>query len=174
MSHAPQRFPLYPLLGAGGLVLVSLLSVAWLQWFAEPVIETGPTSTVLLERSLQFEDAASGAVLVIDADTGELVANLPAGQHGFVRATVRGLARSRRARGLGPEVPFTLEQHDNGQLLLIDPLTGQAIDLWAFGTLNAQPFSEFLKPHPFDTHSSASAAGPARAPALAHSDSRSN
>lgn len=147
MSHAPQRFPLAPLLGAGSLILISLVSVAWLQWFGEPAEPSVDVSTLLVTRSLQFEDTVEGNVKVFDADSGELIADLPSGQYGFVRATVRGLARSRRARGMGSEVPFTLEQHNNGQLLLIDPLTGQAIDLWAFGSLNAEPFREFLNTH---------------------------
>lgn len=167
MSDKQRPFPLMPLLGAGALVLVSLLSVAWVQWFAEPVPDPARNSPVVASRSLQFEDAAGGAVHVIDARSGMLIAELPSGEQGFVRATVRGLARARRARGLGAEVPFMLEQRASGQLLLIDPLTGQEIDLWAFGSLNARPFTEFLQPH-----SSAGTATGAT-PALAQS-SRSN
>lgn len=147
MSAKQRPFPLMPLLGAGALVLVSLLSVAWVQWFADPAPDPAGASPVVASRTLQFEDADGGVVHVIDAGTGVLIAELPFGEQGFVRATVRGLARARRARGLGAEVPFTLEQRASGQLLLIDPLTGQEIDLWAFGSLNAQPFSGFLHPH---------------------------
>jgi putative photosynthetic complex assembly protein len=143
----------------------TLLSVAWIQWFAEPApLENSP---VLASRTLLFQDAADGAVHVIDAKHGTLVANLPSGEQGFVRATVRGLARARRARGLGDDVPFTLEQRASGQLVLIDPLTGQEIDLWAFGSLNARPFVAFL-------HADSSAsAQPGQGATLAQSDNRS-
>ena len=168
MSERQRAFPLGPLLGAGGLVLFSLISVALLQWFGGPATDDPlKSSPVLASRALNFEDAADGSVRVLDADSGQLIASLPSGEHGFVRATLRGLVRARRARGLGAEVPFVLEQRASGQLLLIDPTSGQAVDLWAFGSLNALPFTEFLK---FD---SSAGAGPDSPPALAHSSNRS-
>ena len=136
--------PGLPLLAMGGLVLVSLLSVAWLQWFADPAPEDGAANPALVARDLRFEDAAAGAVRVLDATSGVLIQEIAPGELGFVRATVRGLVRDRRIRGIGDEMPFRLEQRANGQLLLIDPATGEEIDLWAFGSSNAQPFAGFL------------------------------
>lgn len=168
MSDQQRPFPIGPLLGAGGLVLFSLISVALIQWFGGPVGDDAlKSSPVLASRSLNFEDTADGAVRVLDADSGELIASLSSGEHGFVRATLRGLVRARRARGLGPEVPFVLEQRASGQLLLIDPTSGQEVDLWAFGSLNARVFSGFLQ---FD---SSAGPGPDSPAALAHSSNRS-
>ena len=133
-----------PLALAGALVLFSLLSVAWLQWFAESAPEPVDPGTAVAERSLRFEDLEGGVVRVSDAETGALVRDVQPGELGFVRATLRGLARSRRARDIGAEAPFLLRQLDSGRLLLIDTATGQEVDLWAFGSLNAQPFTELL------------------------------
>ncbi len=144
LAEGERPFPLFPLLGAGGLILFSLLSVAWLRWFAEPGELPAAAPQVVAERSLAFEDAPDGAVLVRDANTGETIARFEAGEQGFIRSTLRGLARARRVRGAGSATPFELEQHASGQLLLIDPVTGQAIDLWAFGQVNARVFADFL------------------------------
>ena len=167
MTARQRPFPLMPLLGAGGLMLVSLLSVAWLQWFAEPAPDLARPARWWPRAPCNSRMPPAAPCRLSMRAAVQLIAELPSGQQGFVRATVRGLARARRARGLGAEVPFTLEQRASGQLLLIDPLTGQEIDLWAFGSLNAQPFTEFLQ-----SHSSAGNATGA-SPTLAQS-SRSN
>jgi putative photosynthetic complex assembly protein len=95
-------------------------------------------------RELRFADLADGSVQVTDAASGQEIQRIAAGGHGFVRATLRGLARARRARGVGQTVPFRLELRESGQLLLLDPATGQAIDLWAFGATNAEAFASML------------------------------
>lgn len=144
LAEGERPFPLFPLLGAGGLVLISLLSVAWLQWFGDPAPDAAARAgAVVSERHLVFADEA-GAVLVSDAETGALVQRFETGEQGFLRSTLRGLARARHKIGAGPEVPFHLALHANGQLLLTDPVTGQAIDLWAFGHSNAEVFQTFL------------------------------
>lgn len=147
MSREPQSdrpFPLFPLLGAGGLILISLLSVGWVRWYDVPAGQQAPVVETLRSKSLFFVDRPSGEVDVREAGSDELIAVLPVGEHGFIRSTLRGMARARKARGVGAETPFTLEQRKNGQLLLIDPVTGQAIDLWAFGAVNARSFADFL------------------------------
>ena len=141
-----RRFPLYPLLGAGSLILISLLSVAWIQWFAGQDTAAAPVDPLLMARELRFEDRADGSVEVSDADTGQHIRRIKAGEDGFVRATLRGLVRARRARGAGQTVPFRLELRASGQLLLLDPATDQSIDLWAFGATNAEAFASLLDP----------------------------
>lgn len=142
---APDRpFPLLPLIGAGSLILISLLSVAWVRWFDDSGSHHAPVVETLQSKSLFFVDKPTGEVDVIDAGSNKLITVLPVGEHGFIRSTLRGMARARKARGVGAETPFTLEQRQNGQLLLIDTVTGQAIDLWAFGIVNARSFAEFL------------------------------
>lgn len=169
LAEGERPFPLFPLLGAGGLVIISLLSVAWLQWFAEPAVPASASHGVIAERSLSFEDTPDGAVVVTDAGTGATVARFEAGEQGFIRSTLRGLARARKVRGSGPGVPFRLEHLASGQLLLVDPVTDQTIDLWAFGRSNAQVFLRFL-----DDPSSPDRVAVSGAPTVAENTTRSN
>ena len=55
------------------------------------------------------------------------------GENGFVRGTLRGLARERKRQGIGPDQPFRLVAHVDGRLTLLDPATGRRVDLESFG-----------------------------------------
>ena len=70
---------------------------------------------------------------------------LAMGEGGFIRSAVRGLARERRRRGLGPESPFELVRWSDGRISLLDPETGRSIEVDAFGPDNARPFLELLE-----------------------------
>jgi putative photosynthetic complex assembly protein len=143
-GDTPRPFPLYPLVGAGSLVLLTLLSVAWIRWFGETAPDSALADPVVMGRDLRFVDLADGSVDVLEDRTSRLLRRLEVGEDGFVRATVRGLVRARRARGEGAAQPFRLELRTSGQLLLQDPVTGQSIDLWAFGATNARAFASML------------------------------
>jgi hypothetical protein len=43
-------------------------------------------------------------------------------------------------------MPFELIAHSNGRLTLVDPATGQRIDLESFGPSNSSKFEQFLTP----------------------------
>ncbi len=169
LAEGQRPFPLFPLLGASSLVLISLVSAAWMQWFAKPNMPPKPAPTVIAERQLAFEDTPQGEVLVRDAVSGELISTIEVGGSGFVRSTLRGLVRSRRLHGSLDKTPFVLEKHANGQLLLIDPVTDQAVDLWAFGQTNALVFASYLPEESTITRSAES-----DAPTVAQSATRSN
>ena len=66
------------------------------------------------------------------------------GSNGFLRATLRGLARERKRHEGGPEIPFRLTAWSNGRLTLADPATGRTVDLAAFGPTNAEVFGRLL------------------------------
>ena len=67
------------------------------------------------------------------------------GEGGFLRGALRVMARERRMRGLGGEAPFELVGRADGRLTLLDPATGQRIDLEAFGPTNAGAFAALLR-----------------------------
>lgn len=92
-----------------------------------------------------FKDAPSGAVLVVNPDTGALVRELAPGTNGFLRATLRGLARKRRALGIGSSAPFKIVQYATGHVALVDPSTGTHVALDAFGPTNVMAFSSLLE-----------------------------
>jgi putative photosynthetic complex assembly protein len=106
--------------------------------------EQKPAAEAAAIRDLRFKDRADGAVTVHEASDDRLVAVLPPGGDGFIRGAMRGLARERRQKEVGPEPPFRLTRWDNGRLSLEDTGTGRRIDLEAFGPTNAQAFGRLL------------------------------
>ena len=80
-------------------------------------------------HDLRFEDRADGAVLVYDVANDRLVDTLKPGTNGFVRGVLRGLARERRARQIGPAPPFRLTRWADGRLSLDDPKPA-AMSIW--------------------------------------------
>jgi putative photosynthetic complex assembly protein len=137
-----NRLPRAALIGAGSLVVASLLfvGVARLTGYgpAKP-----PVSSIVQASDLRFEDRTDGAVLVYATD-GRLVDTLPPGTNGFVRGVLRGLVRERRADRIGSQPPFRLTRWADGRLSLDDPSTGRHVDLEVFGPTNAGAFADIL------------------------------
>lgn len=140
-----RPYPTIPLAAAVSLVVVSVLSVAFVRVTGGDAAAPAPAA-VVAAIDLRFQDRQDGAVVVIDAATDAEIDVLEPGTHGFTRSTLRGLARARKARGAGMEVPFSLTQTEAGRLLLSDPVTGREVDLWAFGATNALAFARYLGP----------------------------
>jgi len=147
-SSSPS-FPRPPLLGAAGLVCFALLA-AFVGRISGSGVEQ-PVSTAISARTLRFEDRSDGAVAVYDARADTTDRNAPpidvaTGQNGFLRGTLRGFARTRRAEGVGADAPFQLTAWADGRLTLEDPSTGRHADLEAFGPSNVAVFANFLVP----------------------------
>jgi putative photosynthetic complex assembly protein len=142
-GHSENKIPRGALVGAGVLVISSLLlvSIARLTGYkpAQP-----PVSTVVESYDLRFEDRADGAVLIYDTADNRLTDELAPSTNGFVRGVLRGLVRERRADHIGPTPPFRLTRWADGRLSLDDPSTGRHIDLEVFGTTNAGAFADIL------------------------------
>ena len=66
-----------------------------------------------------------GSIQVTDARTGQVAASVEPGTNGFIRGTLRGLARERKRQGIGIEPPFMLTRWADGRLSLEDPTTGR-------------------------------------------------
>jgi len=142
-SHAHESVPRIPLIGAGALVIASLLLVAFVRLVPAPA--EAPAQTVAA-RELFFDDREDGGITVRDAGDPTYVQVLPAGQDNFVRATMRGFARERRRASIGQETPFRLSARSDGRLTLEDPTNGRVVDLEAFGSTNVTSFARFLTP----------------------------
>ncbi len=140
--HArPERIPRWLVRSIGVMLVLVLGGVALMRLSGfSPAV--APAAT-LAERALAFADASDGAVIVSDAASGETLAQLH-GEQGFLRGVLRGLARERRARGVGAATPYRLSLHADGRLLISDPHTGQRIDLASFGPDNAAVFARWL------------------------------
>lgn len=141
--HHAEPFPTGPLVGAGILIAFVIMASAVARGTAVPSMPE--TTGALQVRNLHFEDRYDGAVVVLDADLSREVDVVAPGTNGFLRATLRGLARDRKRQGTGPEVPFRLSHWPDGQTTLDDPVTGRRVVLDAFGTVNAHAFARLLE-----------------------------
>lgn len=103
-----------------------------------------PDAPAVATRSLMFSDRADGSIAVVDARSGVLVHTVAPGEQGFIRGAMRGLARERKLRGLGADVPFELVARADGRVTLLDPATGRRIDLESFGPDNLGAFTQLL------------------------------
>ncbi len=140
-QQGPQ-FPRGVLLGAGLMILAVFAMVGFAR--IEGMPDTRPEGPPVALRLIAFEDQDDGGVRVRDAATGAVIADLAPGTNGFIRASMRGLARERRRAENGPETPFRLARWADGRLTLEDPTNGRLIDLVAFGHSQVQVFESFL------------------------------
>ena len=133
------------LLTIGAVLLGTLLAVAAVRLSGTNI--SAPDEAAVAVRELRFEDRPDGSVVVIDA-SNKTVIHTMIGENGFFRGALRGLARERRRNGLGSEQPFQLIGRADGRLTLVDPATGQRIDLESFGPTNAAVFARFMNDRP--------------------------
>jgi putative photosynthetic complex assembly protein len=138
-----HALPRGPLLAAALLLGSALLAVATVRVTGIGASVTSDAPAVS-ERALRFEDRGDGSIAVFDAASNRQVDSVAPGTNGFVRGTLRGLARERKREGIGPEAPFQLIGRADGRLTLVDPATGRRVDLESFGPTNAAAFSQML------------------------------
>lgn len=104
-----------------------------------------PKSAAVSTRDLLFRDRDDGAVLVYDAKSaGAPIDVVAPATNGFLRATMRGLARQRLRQDADRDVPFRLTQWADGRLTLEDPTTGRRVEMEAFGIDNEKVFAALL------------------------------
>ena len=156
MSHAHShdyRVPPHLLSAAGGLVIACLVltvmvRIGWIERAAVPEAARAEAQVAPLEvRELTFADRADGAVIVTDAATGALVAEVRTDtpSSGFIRGVLRGFARDRRMRDVGAAPPFTLTLWQDGSLSLADEAIGRSVELGGFGADNRAAFMALLQ-----------------------------
>ena len=86
--------------------------------------------------ALRFERDAGDTLRVFrsDADgTEQVVVAAPPTEGGFLRGLVPALQQDRRIGRGDPEAPFYFSRGEDGEPVLLDPTTGNRIDLLAFG-----------------------------------------
>ena len=145
MSDLSQRHTSWGVAFAFALVLASIAYAGATRLSGVAIRE--PDAAPVVERSLRFVDETDGSIAVIEAGRGrdgEIVDRIT-GENGFIRGTLRGLARERKRQGLGPEAPFRLVGRADGRLTLIDDATGSRVDLDSFGPTNKGAFARYLE-----------------------------
>jgi putative photosynthetic complex assembly protein len=140
-SPRQELLPRGVLVAIGILVLVALAGTAAVRLSGVTIHE--PDAETIKSRALRFEDGPGGSVQVIDARTGATAASI-SGEQGFLRGTLRAMARERRKAGAGGEQPFDLLLRADGRLTLFDPVTRERIDLESFGPTNQAVFSRLM------------------------------
>ncbi len=140
-NNAP--FPRAPLIGAALMVLIALTAVTLVRLTGVGVV-VNPDAAAVTTREFRFEDRSDGSIAVLDAQSKQLVETVAPGTNGFLRGTLRGLARERKRQGIGADLPFVLIGRADGRLTLQDPATGRRVDLASFGPTNAAVFARIL------------------------------
>jgi len=139
-------FPRAPLIAVGGLVVASLLAVSAVRFTGVGAMHVADAPVVEV-REFRFEDRPDGSIAVLDASGRQLVETVAPGSNGFLRGTMRGLARERKRGDVSPELPFRMVGHADGKLTLEDPGTGRRVDLGSFGPTNAAVFAQIMATH---------------------------
>ncbi len=136
-----------PLIVIGVLVALTLISVTIVRLgdLSDTYITTAQAKQV---RELFFVDRNDGSIAIVDARNGSVIDTVAPGTNGFLRGTLRGLARERRRLGVGAETPFILSARVDGRLTLDDPISKRQVDLKSFGATNAAVFEQFLTVRP--------------------------
>jgi putative photosynthetic complex assembly protein len=149
--HHNEALPKAALIGAVSCVgiTLALTGAVALGIVARPVSMQQSRDAVhmktLAQRDLQFLDQKDGSVMIRDVSKGETASIIHAGsKSGFIRGVMRGLARDRHMRGLGPEQPFRLTLWANRNLSIRDSATGRVIELNGFGETNRDAFLALL------------------------------
>lgn len=143
MSRAIRQevFAKGPVLGVMLVILAVIgLTVAPIPGARAPDV----TVPVRAERVFHAADRIDGGVVLTDAASGREVLVVAPGEDGFLRGTLRGLARDRRLRDLGPDAPFRLIAWSDGRMTLDDTATGRRLDLLAFGQTQVEAFARLL------------------------------
>jgi putative photosynthetic complex assembly protein len=145
IDHEP--FPRLALIAAAALVATSITAAAAARYLRTQDAATMEASTIkpLAARDLTFFDMADGSVEVRDAAGAQVIYTAAPGADGFIRGVMRGMARDRRARGVGAAPAFRLAEWPDGQLSLEDLATGKKIELGAFGATNRAAFARLLR-----------------------------
>jgi putative photosynthetic complex assembly protein len=143
------RVPTGALIGAGLLIL----SVVGLAVFAKvtnadrggPRLE--PITQAVAARDLIFKTDprnASAEMDVLDASTGQSIRHFGPTEGGFVRGSLRGLARLRTTQGISPEEPYRLTEWPGGRMTLQDRRTGMIVEVNAFGLSSVEGYRALL------------------------------
>ena len=89
--------------------------------------------------ALRFVDGPEGEVVVLDASNQKEITRFE-GEQGFLRGTLRAMARERKRRDIDSGPSCALMAHPQGRMTLKDNATGQTIDLASFGPSNLAVF----------------------------------
>ncbi len=136
-------FPRNVLIILGSVMLFSILVAGFGRAMGHS--DSAPAAAPLSVRELVFHDSPDGSILVYDVkDAAAPIDVVAPATNGFLRATMRGLARQRLRQDADHDVPFRLTRWADGRLTLEDPATGRRVEMEAFGIDNEKVFAALL------------------------------
>jgi putative photosynthetic complex assembly protein len=146
MAHTTTSDPVPrgPLMALAGIAVLSVIAVAGVRLSGFGATQVPPDSPVAIQE-YRFVDRPDGSIGILDAARGDTVLEIEPGTNGFLRSTMRGLARERKRASLDADVPFRLIAQSDGRLTLQDPATGRRVDLGSFGPTNAAVFARLMQ-----------------------------
>jgi len=142
-AYQSGGMPRLILAAAGVLVAFAFIASGTARFTGMGRVHIPPASPVET-LMLRFADLHDGGVAVIDADDGKTIYTVQPGANGFIRATLRGLARERMREGVGETPTFRLTHWNDGTLSLEDATIGRRIGLDAFGPTNVESFARLF------------------------------
>jgi putative photosynthetic complex assembly protein len=142
-DHRSEQVPRTALIAAGLMIALVITGAAISR--LSGASDSAPTAAPVMSRDLLFRDRADGAILVFDArDTSQPIQVVAPETNGFLRGTMRGLARQRIRQDADRDIPFRLTQWADNRLTLEDPTTHRTVELEAFGATNELVFARLL------------------------------
>lgn len=141
--HHDQVIPRSVLWAAAAMIVLTIVlgTVARRARLAEPTLPARPPIAAL---NVSFQDRPDGALVMLDADSGRELAQVPPQSNGFVRGVLRGMYRTRKLESMGRDGGFRLAREADGRLSLQDPRTGRLVYLESFGPSNTAAFADLL------------------------------
>jgi putative photosynthetic complex assembly protein len=144
LNQAAPGMPRGVLISAAVLAAITIVSAgtARVTGLGRP---DAPKAEAAQTLALRFEDQKDGSVVVRRAGDRAKIYTVAPGTNGFLRATMRGLARERHRIGAGDSTPFVLTAWSDGRMSLDDAATGRTVPLEAFGVTNEGAFAQLFQ-----------------------------
>ena len=147
MRHkAEELVPLFLVRARFALMVGCRVLVAAARLTDRPLEATPSAAPVVAERVIFLTGDTSGAARVLDA-SGNVIADLPGDQGGFIAGVQRVIERERAQHGVAQNAPVLLQLRDGNRLSITDPSTGWSAELMGFGATNLRSFARLLDPN---------------------------
>lgn len=129
--HSAENRPM--LLGAVALVVLTLVSVGWIQLGSESASQRFAGQSPQQVYDLRFSDLGGDRLAVVDTRSERRVGIIEPGHDGLIRGALRGLNRARDLRRVLSDAPYQLVIWDSGRVTLSDLEADRHVPLDAFG-----------------------------------------
>lgn len=140
-----EKIPAALVKAIGALLVLVLALVTAMRVMGIQPASTPPVAGIAQEQVVRIVSRSDGGVIVSDAATGAVIADLPIMEGGFVAGVWRAVLFDRgRNTGADLDAPLRIVRWDDGRLSLIDPQSDWRMELWGFGETNYEAFAALM------------------------------